>query len=111
MQKEKSPWAEEDAQVPGSGRWVGELKSQEKMQEGAVRGRRVHRGRSIVGEWSSEPVNFWLQIPRGLGEHWRKLWAGNKDAGTSSNGEPRIVIEITCKYRGLRFLHRFRTPT
>lgn len=105
MQNERSS-QEEGAWVPGWGMGVDKLTSQKEMQEKAIRGRRIWRRGMVI----REPVNLWFQIPRGTGECWRELWAGNKEPGTSNNGKPRVVIEITGKYRELRYLHRFRTP-
>lgn len=34
----------------------------------------------------------------------------SKDPGASNRGEPMVVTEVTCKYRGLRYLDRLRTP-
>lgn len=50
------------------------------------------------------PVNFCFGYPEGA-QGW------NKDLGTSKSGEPRVVLKITCIYRGLRQLPRFRIPT
>lgn len=97
------------------GSWMGHQGGRANIAEGrnaggTVRGRRAQRSRSIVGAMTREPVNFWLRRSSRHGECWRELLARNRDPGTSSNGKPMLTIEVTCKYRGLNYLGRFRAP-
>lgn len=88
-------------QSSGLGIMVDRLKSQ---QENVGRGSRKRKKQEHhwLEETKGLPASsFSCQRTQGMLE---RAPTSSKDPGASNRGEPMVVTEVTCKYRGLRYL-------